>query len=238
MSNKPLIGITMDAQDLEVYSKYPWYALRENYCSSIGDEGGIPFPLTHDLNLVEDYISLIDGLVITGGGHDVDPALYGEKDVHPTVKLKPKRTTFEMALAKKALELDIPILGICGGMQLLNVALGGTLIQHIPDESPHYLNHKQTDPRHHPTHMVKIYEDTLLHRLMRVEELSVNSIHHQGVKVIAPGMNVCAVAPDGLIEAIEAPDCRFCLGLQWHPEYLINSPEKALFKAFIEACRG
>ncbi len=238
MSNKPLIGITLDAQDLEVYSKYPCYIIRENYCSSIGDEGGIPFPLAHDLHLVEDYVSLIDGLVITGGGHDVDPALYGEQEVHPTVKLKPQRTNFEMALAKQALEMDIPILGICGGMQLLNVALGGTLIQHIPDESPDFLNHKQTDPRHHPTHMVKIYEHTRLHRLMRVEELSVNSIHHQAVKDLAPGMKVSAVAPDGLIEAIESPKHRFCVGLQWHPEYLINTQEKALFKAFIEACRG
>src|SRR5258708_39743217 len=128
MHKKPLIGITFDSQDPGQYSKYPWYALRENYCSSIADVGAIPFPLTHDIHLVDSYISLIDGLMITGGGHDIDPTLYGDMTCHPSVKIKAKRTNFELAITRAALDKNIPVLGICGGEQVINVVLGGTLI--------------------------------------------------------------------------------------------------------------
>ncbi|MBY0500466.1 MAG: gamma-glutamyl-gamma-aminobutyrate hydrolase family protein [Alphaproteobacteria bacterium] len=238
MTKKPLIGITFDAQGPGGYSHYPWYVLRENYCSSISDAGGIPFPLTHDLTLVEDYLSLIDGLVITGGGHDVDPLLYGAQEIHPSVNLKPKRTTFEMAITQKAFQKDIPVFGICGGHQLINVALGGTLIQDIPHELPHAIEHKQTAPHHEPTHEVKIIKNTMLHKLLNVDKLAVNSFHHQAVKDAAPGVIINALTPDGLVEGFEAPAYRFCLGLQWHPEFTITSQERAVFDAFVEATRG
>jgi putative glutamine amidotransferase len=238
MTNKPLIGITFDAQDPGGYSQYPWYALRENYCKTISDLGGIPFPLTHEIKLVEDYLSLIDGLVITGGGHDVHPNLYGVQEVHPTVKPKPKRTAFEMAIAKLALKQNLPILGICGGQQLLNVALGGTLIQHIPDEVPESIEHYQGHPRHTVCHTAKVIKGTFLHQIMETEELSVNSIHHQAVKDPAPGVIVNAIASDGVIEGIEAPAYKFCLGLQWHPEFIVTSKDRNIFMAFFEAIRG
>jgi putative glutamine amidotransferase len=238
MSKKPLIGITFDAQDPGGYSQYPWYALRENYCTAIVNAGGIPFPLIHDLNLVEDYLSLIDGLLITGGGHDVDPKLYGEKEMHPTVKLKPRRTFFEKGIAQKTLQKNLPLLGICGGEQVLNVALGGTLIQHIPDEVPGALEHKQSHKRDESCHEIKIEKGTLLYQIMERESLFVNSVHHQAVKDPAPGVVVNAWAPDGIIEGIEAPAYKFCLGLQWHPEFIVTPQESALFKAFIEACHG
>lgn len=238
MSKKPLIGITFDAQGPGGYSEYPWYVLRENYCSSISDVGGIPLPLIHDLTLVDDYLSLIDGLVITGGGHDVDPTLYGAQEIHPSVKLKPKRTTFEMAITQKALQKDIPVFGICGGHQLINVALGGTLIQHIPYELPHAIEHIQTAPHHEATHEVNVIKSTLLHKLLNVDTLAVNSFHHQAVKDPAPGVVINALTSDGVIEGFEAPAYRFCLGLQWHPEFTITSQERAVFEAFIETTRG
>lgn len=238
MTKKPLIGITFDAQKPGDYSQYPWYALRENYCTAILNGGGIPFPLVHEQGLIQSYLELIDGLLITGGGHDVDPYLYGIKDPHPTVNPDTRRTLFEKELIKKALEKDLPVLGICGGEQILNVALGGTLYQHIPDDLPDALVHKQTQPRDQATHPIKVEKGTLLHRLLETEDLSVNSIHHQAVKTTGSGVIVNALAPDGVIEGIEAPQYKFCLGLQWHPEFIINPQEKALFNHFIQAAHG
>ena len=167
MTQKPLIGITFDAEEPGGYSRFPWYALRENYCSSIAEAGGVPMPLIHDLCLVESYLSLIDGLVVTGGDHDVSPSLYGADTFHPTVTLKPKRTDFEMAIVQGALQKNLPILGICGGHQLINVVLGGTLIQHIPEEIPTGLNHQQLNSRAEPWHTIKVFKDTLLHKIIK-----------------------------------------------------------------------
>ncbi len=238
MTKKPLIGVTFDVRGPGGYSEYPWYALRENYCLAVANAGGIPFPLIHDLNLVEDFLSLIDGLLITGGEHDVDPALYGVQERHPTVMIKPQRTNFEMKITRAALERNMPVLGICGGQQLINVALGGTLIQHIPDEHLESLDHHKGDIRHEPCHTVKIFKDTLLHHIIEKEGLSVNSIHHQAVKDLGQGVIVNATAPDGIIEGIEAPKYKFCLGVQWHPEFNVTPQEATIFKAFIEAAHG
>lgn len=235
MTKRPLIGVTFDAEEPGGYAKFPWYALRQNYCSSIVDAGGIPIPLIHDLSLIESYLSLIDGLVVTGGDHDVTPALYGAHTSHPAVKLKPKRTQFEMAIVQSALKKNLPILGICGGHQLINVALGGTLIQHIPEEIPSGLNHEQPNPRSEPWHNIKIFKDTLLHKIIKTEELSVNSGHHQAIKEPGKGVVINAIAPDDIIEGFEVPAYRFCFGLQWHPEFIVTPQDAAIFKAFIAA---
>jgi putative glutamine amidotransferase len=231
---KPIIGLTFDAQKPGGYSEHPWYALRENYCTAIVQGGGVPCPLIHELSLVEEYIALLDGLLVTGGGHDVDPCLYGVQEPHPTVKPDTRRTLFEKAMIEKALQKNIPVLGICGGEQILNVTLGGTLIQHIPDEISNAIEHKQ-DLRTQGAHLVTIEKGTLLHQLLGTEELSVNSYHHQAVKDPAPGVIVNARTTDGVIEGIEAPAYTFCLGLQWHPEFLINPQEASLFKQFMKA---
>jgi len=237
MTQKPLIGISMDAEGPGGYSNFPWYVVRENYCSSVANVGGIPFPLTHDLDLVESYLSLIDGLLITGGDYDVDPALYGAPTRHPTVKIKLKRTNFEIAMVKKALEKNIPVLGICGGHQVINVALGGSLIQHIPDEVPDSLEHVQPTPRSEPWHPVKIKKETLLHQITGVEDLQVNSGHHQAVKDPGNGVVVNAHAPDGVIEGFEVPEYRFCLGIQWHPEFTITPQDQRIFETLIQEAR-
>lgn len=234
----PLIGITLDYEEGGSYSKMPWYALRENYCSAVSRFGALPLPLPHEVERAEAYLDLLDGVVITGGAFDVSPALYGASARHETVKTKNRRTDFEFALTRGALARKLPILGICGGQQLLNVVLGGTLIQHIPDNIPNALEHEQKTPRTEPGHAVAIAHGTLLHRILGNATIEVNSAHHQAVANPAPKAVVNAIAPDGVIEGIELPesDHPFCLGVQWHPEYFVTQADEKIMQAFIKAC--
>lgn len=239
MARKPLIAITLDAEAPGGYSKMPWYALRQNYCDAILAAGGIPLPVPHHLELVEEYASKADGFLFTGGAFDIDPTLYGVGHCHETVTTKHQRTTFEWRLLKAAYEVEKPILGICGGMQLINVVLGGTLIQHIPDEIINCLPHEQPNPRTEPGHDIKVHEDTLLHRLVApamVEgKILVNSAHHQAIKAVAQGFRINALAPDGVIEGIEDTNHGFCLGVQWHPEYHVSEADRHIFSGLIQA---
>lgn len=232
---RPVIGITLDSEEPGGYSNLPWYALRENYADAVTAAGGLPLPLPHEPDRAEDYLNLIDGLVITGGAFDVDPSLFGAGDRHPTVITKDRRTAFELAVTRGALERDMPVLGICGGQQLLHVVLGGQLIQHIPDEVPEALAHEQPNPRDEPGHGVAVKSDTLLHRIVGRVSLEVNSAHHQAAKGEPDGVVINAVAPDGVIEGIEASGKSFCLGVQWHPEYGVSAGDSAIFDAFIKA---
>ncbi len=234
---QPVIGLTLDSEPPGGYSKtHPWYALRENYCTAVVAAGGLPILLPHEPEQAAAYLGLIQGLVVTGGAFDVDPALFGATNRHATVITKDHRTAFELAVTRGALAADKPVFGICGGQQLLNVALGGSLIQHIPDEVPQALAHEQPNPRTEPGHTVRVTPGTQLHRITQSDELPVNSAHHQAVKAVAPGLVIDAVAPDGVIEGIEDPSKRFCIGVQWHPEYGISEGDNRLFKAFIAAC--
>lgn len=235
MGASPLIGITLDSEPPGGYSKFPWYALRENYAAAVVRAGGVPLLLPHEPDQVSAYLDLIDGVMVTGGAFDVDPALFGAAGRHATVKTKDRRTSFELALVKGALARDMAILGICGGQQLLAVALGGTLIQHIPDEVPGALAHEQPNPRNEPGHTVRITPGTRLAMIVRREEMNVNSAHHQAVKSVGEGVWIDAVAPDGVIEGVEDPRRKFCLGVQWHPEFEIDPGDGLIFKALIEA---
>ena len=181
------------------------------------------------------YLDGLDGLIVTGGAFDVDPALFGAESRHATVTTKDRRTAFELAATRGALERDLPVLGICGGQQLLNVVLGGSLIQHIPDEVEGALAHEQPNPRHEAGHAIALTRDSLLHRICGRDEMAVNSAHHQAVKAVGTDAAVNAVAPDGVIEGIEAPRYRFCLGVQWHPEYAVDPADPAIFAAFVQA---
>ena len=234
--SRPLIGITLDSEPPGGYSKLPWYALRENYCDAVARAGGLPVPLPHEPGLASEYLERIDGLVITGGAFDVDPSLYGDDGRHATVTLKEGRTAAELALLRGALARGMPVLGICGGQQLLAVALGGTLIQHIPDTVPDALAHEQPNPRDEPGHEVAVMPGTLLHRIVGAERMAVNSSHHQAVRDPGPAAVVDAVAPDGVIEGIEDPRRKFCLGVQWHPEFLIDPGDARIFSALVGAC--
>lgn len=233
----PIIGITADSEQPGGYSKYPWYALRQNYCSAVREAGGVPVMLPHEVTLVDAYARMIDGVVVSGGNFDVDPKLFGAATRHPKVTVKEGRTDFELAITRAMLAADKPILGICGGQQLLAVALGGTLIQHIPDEVNEPLAHEQPNPRHEAGHDVTVKEGTVLHRVVGTTRVPVNSAHHQAVKDMPAGLVIDAVAPDGVIEGVEDPRRKFCIGVQWHPEFHISPADVKLFAAFIDACR-
>ncbi|KJV09336.1 glutamine amidotransferase [Elstera litoralis] len=233
--SRPLIGLTLDSEPAGGWAKQPWYAIRQNYCDAIAAAGGLPVCLPHEPDLALAYLDHIQGVVVTGGAFDVDPSLFGATVKHATVTTKDRRTAFELALMRGLLAKDLPVLGICGGQQLLAVALGGTLVQHLPDEIPSDIPHEQPNPRTEAGHEVIVAADTLLHRIVGQERIPVNSAHHQAVKAVPASIVVNASAPDGVIEGIEDPARRFCLGVQWHPEYHISPADRAIFNALIAA---
>lgn len=233
----PLIGFSLDYEESPTYSKMPWYALRDNYCASVARYGAAPICLPHEVAQVDSYLAIIDGLIITGGNFDVPPEMYGQTTQSDTVSTKPRRSQFEYAITKGAIARQIPILGICGGQQLLNVILGGTLIQHIPDTVAHALEHEQKNPRSEPGHTVTITAGTKLAAILGAPDIAVNSAHHQAIATPASGVLVNAIAPDGVIEGIELPTHPFCIGVQWHPEYSVTNADETLMQAFVAACR-
>ena len=237
MPKPPMIGVTLDAEPAGGWSKLPWYALRQNYFAAVIAAGGLPVALPHHPELAEAYLDRLDGLLVTGGAFDVDPALWGGGAPHPKVTLKPGRTDFELAAVRAALARDMAVLGICGGQQLLAVAFGGTLIQHIPDEVEGALAHEQPNPRTEPGHEVEVASNTLLASVVGRSRLAVNSAHHQAVATPGAGAVVNARAPDGVVEGIEHPGYRFALGVQWHPEYAVDPRDPAIFDAFIRAAQ-
>ena len=227
---KPLIGITLDSENGGNYSKFPWYALRENYLTSISSLNSIPIPLFHENNLINSYINLIDGLIITGGDFDIDPSLYNQS-IKGSKNIKNKRTFFEIKIYKKFLKLNKPILGICGGAQLINVAAGGTLIQDL-NKNP--IDHEQLNPRNETSHTININKKSKLFKICNKEKFSVNSAHHQAIEKLGRNFRVSASSSDGVIEGIEHKKHKWCMGLQWHPEFLITDNDLKIFKNFID----
>ena len=238
-SHSPRIGFSLDFETEQTWSKMPWYALRQNYLTSVSDHGALALPLPHVPEQAGEYLDLLDGLIVTGGAFDVPPSMYGDEDVHETVVTKDARTAFELAMIKGALARKMPILGICGGQQLLAVVLGGTLIQHIPDSVPNCLEHEQPNPRTEPGHSVDIVAGTLLHKILGKTTIDVNSAHHQAVDDIGKRSILNATAPDGVIEGLElsTDEHPFCLGVQWHPEISVTPDDVVLMKAFVDVCR-
>ena len=233
---KPLIALTLDYETSKGYSQYPWYAIRENYFTSIEDCGGIGVGIPHNIKDIKSLLQKIDGLVITGGNFDIDPNIFGEDNVHKTVKLKKNRTNFELLAAQIMLKNNKPVLGICGGEQLINVLYKGSLIQHIPDVIKNPIEHEQKNPRNEAGHSVIIKEHTKLYNIISTKEIMVNSAHHQAVKEPGNGLIINALSADGVIEGIEDPTKKFCIGVQWHPEFFIQGSDNKLLKAFIDAC--
>jgi putative glutamine amidotransferase len=242
---KPVIGVTPDfnAGDREdMGGREPTYFLRARYARAIEDLGGVPLilPLAADQRLRRQLLKGLDGLLLTGSGPDLPPSLYGERQRYRYKLMSRPRYEFELAMARLAADEGLPMFGICGGMQAINVALGGSLVQDIASQRAAALPHRGSGPATRLSHPVQVAPRSLLRRIVRHAQIRVNSSHHQSVSRLAPSLAVSAVAPDGIIEAIEAPQHPFLLGVQWHPEFLYerNSVHRRLFLAFLKAARG
>ena len=183
----PVIGLTLDSEPPGGYSGEPWYAIRENYCAAVAAAGGVPLALPHEPDLAARYLEIVDGLIVTGGAFDVDPALFGAASRHATVTTKDRRTAFELAIARAAHGAAVPALGICGGQQLMNVALGGTLIQHIPDAVPDALAHEQPNPRTEPGHAVSLAAGSALRAIRQRAARHRRQRDHAGEQRPSPG---------------------------------------------------
>lgn len=204
-----------------------------SYVNAVEKSGGIPFiiPVTTDGTVIYKLIEHIDGLLLTGGS-DIKPSFYKEDIWNETVEVDSLRDIFDLSLIKMTADRNVPILGICRGEQLINVAFGGTLYQDIPTQiTDSSINHRQTISRELVEHNVSIFNGTLLARILAKDTVGVNSFHHQSVKKIAPGFRVAAMAQDSVIEAIEAYPNKAVLGVQWHPEALIDN-DPAMLKIF------
>ena len=228
----PIIGITLDYENNGGYSKFPWYAIRENYLTCLYKFGAIPFPLLHQNSVNDFFLKNLDGLVITGGNFDINPSLYSET-ADGSRNLKNRRTNFEIEIFNQFLETSKPILGICGGEQLMNVASGGDLIQDINTSIKTNIQHEQLNPRDQVSHDVSIKKGSRLFQIIQNDRIKVNSAHHQSVKKTGENFMASAFASDEVIEAIEHTQHPWCLGVQWHPEFLITDADKAIVKDFI-----
>jgi putative glutamine amidotransferase len=213
-----------------------------DYVESIRRAGAAVAELTH-AETPEDVVRRVDGVLLTGGG-DIDPALYGAEP-HPTFEpAEPGRDAFDLALVKAAVAANLPLLAICRGMQVLNVAFGGDLVQDIPTEVNGALHHDVREPRFAIAHEVWLSPTSTLFTLMKDdledgESCPVNSRHHQAVRHVGAGLEVVGTAPDGVIEAVERPGARFCLAVQWHPENFWRTGEfRPLFEGFVDAARA
>lgn len=241
---RPIIGITSDFDLGEkkdsIHPGEKVYFLKGRYMSAIEDTGGIPMilPITSDEKLIASILKTVQGLLITGSGPDIDPAYYGEKPIMDFDIMSRERASFEMVLTKKAIEKGMPTLGICGGMQLINVALGGSLFQDIPTQVKGTLPHQQRAPKSEPSHSIQIKKNTRLFEIIKKPVIKVNSSHHQAVKGIGDGLRLNALSEDGIVEGVEGDGKSFILGVQWHPEFLYKKDEinRRLFEEFIRTC--
>lgn len=226
----PAIGITPSQQE-----HFPAYFLPGSYADAVAQAGGIPLLLPYQMELIPEYLASISGLLLSGG-IDPDPLIWEEEPVPGMGRIDPLRDQFELELINGALELGMPILGICRGCQMLNIAGGGTLYQDIANTEG-YLKHNQDAPRWYPTHTVAVKVNTRLYGIYQDDQLRVNSIHHQAIKDIPAGFVASAEARDGVIEAIERKEGSFALGVQWHPEAMLEREQGArtLFAEFVKA---
>ena len=212
--------------------------LLNTYTRAIEASGGLPFiiPYTESEEQIKEYVTRCDG-VLFSGGCDVEPKRFGEETKESCGVIQKNRDALEFAVFKRAFEKKKPIMGICRGAQVINVALGGSLYQDIPTEIPSDIPHRQPQPRTEPSHEVKILSDTPLMELIGKERMTANSFHHQAIKALGDGLEVMALADDGIIEAVYHTGDSYVIAYQWHPErlYTIDEDNMILFTDFIKA---
>jgi putative glutamine amidotransferase len=247
---RPLIGLTADLTLDPRGAELSRSELRVAYSDAVAAAGGIPVILPYAVpestglaaSALPATLERLDALILTGGAFDVPPWLYGESPREGLGSLKPERTEMERQAFLRARELGLPILAICGGMQLVNVLMGGSLYQHLPLDVPDSLEHEQNFDRRKPSHPVEVLPDTqLAQALGRSGGFPVNSSHHQAVKTLGQSLRASARSPDDLVEAIEGTGPgALLLGVEWHPELLVASqPEqRGLFTTLVAACAG
>jgi len=234
---RPLIGISAS---MEVDQTY--YMTATENIKAIADAGGMPviMPILSEEKELDELAERLDGLYLTGG-YDIDPTKFGEEP-HPDLgTIIPIRDSFEMAMVHKMRELNKPILGVCRGCQIMNIAIGGDMYQDIySQKNEKLLQHSQKAPKSHRSHYVYVEEGSLLFQLVGKNKISVNSRHHQANRTVPEDFKVSGKASDGIIEAIESKDDTFYLGIQWHPENLASAnieEAKNIYNGFIKACK-
>ena len=236
--SSPLIGVTADLEDSP--EREPQFFLLQRYLHPLTQSGAtaLILPPTARTASVRRALSLLDGLVITGGNFDIHPSYYSEKPIVELGVMKSRRTEFELEIGAAALRKDLPVLGLCGGEQAVNVALGGSLYQDIATQLPAALAHEQSEKKSYGGHYVDIVPQTRLYTIVQRGRIEVNTSHHQAVKQLGKGLIIDAVADDGVIEGIESTCHRFVLGVQWHPEALARrQAHRRIFSAFLAACK-
>jgi len=231
---RPIIGITCNFDPEE---ENFWF--KRYYANSIWKAGGIPFSIPHLSGLLDNCDSIlneIDGLLLSGGS-DIDPNLFGQEPKFELKQIDPVRDRVELELAEAAIEREFPVLAICRGIQIINVAAGGSLYQDLRRQKDQVLSHQQDAPRSHPTHSVEVSEGSILRDTIGQKKIKVNSLHHMNVDEVGTGFKVTARSSDGLIEAIEHDSAPFQLGVQWHPEAMVGNDESSrlLFSRFVKA---
>ncbi len=238
---KPLIGLSPTPELLEMeHGTFRRHALSDNYSMAIEAAGGIPVMLPAHYTDIEAMLDRLDGVVITGGG-DIDPSRYGQEPYKKTEGVDAERDEFEQAIVHAAIERDMPLLGICRGLQMLNVALGGTLHQDLADLYAGSHEHRQQALKihHEETFQVATLSpgDSPLRALADSDQIEINSFHHQGIDTLAQPLDIMATTGDGLIEAVYHPGMSYCVAVQWHPEMLApnHKDAAALFRSFIDA---
>ncbi len=240
----PVIGITADLsaaeRDRNGATREATHFLPHRYCRAVENAGAVALilPAVNSRAGLRRLFDLLDGLLISGGDFDIHPSYYGERPVPGLGMIKQERTDFELELAAAALKRDLPILGLCGGEQAINVVLGGTLYQDIPSQLPDASNHQQGHKKEIGGHRIVVHQRTRLKEILRRQSIEVNTTHHQAVKELGKGLIVNATADDGLIEGIESKRHSFVIGLQWHPEVLALRYEhqRRIFTALTAAC--
>ena len=237
----PLIGVTT-FHTLPPSKKYQYISVTESYIRALVRVGAVPVPIPLQLpeNMLDNLIQRLDGILFTGGG-DLAPERYNAAE-HPTLDdVDPERDRVELYVAGRAIETRLPFLGICRGLQTINVARGGTLYVDIQDERPGSLRHDQfeTASRTHLAHAVQVSEESLLSGITNEPIFGANSGHHQAIRELGDGLQATAFAEDGVIEAIELSSHPFGLAVQWHPEWLTHIPHhNAIIESFVRASDG
>ena len=237
----PLIGITADSARASQTSKNSTLFLPERYLVAIERAGAIPVVLSahRTKSTVPRLLGILNGLVLSGGNFDIHPRYYGERPIEELGEIKAARTEFELEITRAALKRNLPVLGICGGAQAINVALGGSLYQDIEAQLPDAGPHERSSQSRRSGHPIRVNAGTRLFSIVERSSLTVNSSHHQAVKRLGRDLIINAVADDGVIEGIESTQHRFVLGVQWHPEVLAPRQrlQRRIFSSFVALCK-